>query len=159
MKSRHIIKILDRTGFNRLTAEETFEISAHVRDCRSCRQAWQSAQIASTLLKENAAIEPFAPSPFFQAKMLNAWREKQIIQKPFAVLWRWWQASAALVILMLLTVIGLMAASFAAARTADVSQNIDAEADLYSAETVILNRQSPSSLTTEQVFEFLDQEK
>ncbi|MCY7375676.1 MAG: hypothetical protein LH472_06855 [Pyrinomonadaceae bacterium] len=157
MKSRHITKILDRTEFSRISAADSVEIAEHINDCQNCRAAFQAARISSILLKENSLAESLAPSPFFQMKVLNAWREKQIVQKPLAAFWRWWQASATLVLLMCLTVIGLMAITFAASNSETAAnQKSSADGKLFSAETVILNQKPPHNLTTEQVFEVLD---
>lgn len=157
MKSRHITKILDRTEFNRISADDLTEIGEHINGCQNCRAAFHSARISSILLKESSLTEPLAPTPFFQAKVLNAWREKQIVQKPVAVFWRWWQASATLVLLMFVTVIGLMTVTLVASNSETaVNRRNNSEMNLYSADTVILNQKPPRNLTTEQVFEVLD---
>ena len=157
MKSRHIIKILDRTEFRRIAAADLFEIGEHIKECLRCRTAFRTAQIASILLKEKSLAELPAPPPFFQSKVLSAWREKQNAVMPFAAFRRWWQASATLVWLMFVTVIGLMALSLAAPHSETaVNFQKPSEINLYSAETVILNQKPPRNLTTGQVFEALD---
>jgi len=156
MKKRHITEFLDEIGFKDLSADQMAEINSHVPNCDECKKAFQSAQLASFILKENSNMQTPVP-PFFQAKVLNAWREKQIVQKPLAVFWRWWQASATLVLLMFVTVIGLMTATFFGSRSETAANRADdSKVTLYSTETVILNQRTVRNLTTEQVFEVLD---
>ena len=160
MKSRHIIKILDRNEFRQISVEEMSEIKEHSNVCQSCRAAFQAAKISSTLLKQMSLAKTPEVPPFFEAKVLRVWRETQMAKKPVAVFWRWWQASATLVLLMFLTVIGLISITLLAPDS-ETAANRDKAADvkLYSAETIILNRQSLHSLTPEQVYEVLDDDK
>ncbi len=160
MNSRHITKILDRTEFDRISEDDAAEIGEHIRGCRNCRTAFHSARISSTLLKaENFADAP-APTPFFQSKVLNAWREKQQVQKPFAVFWRWWQASATLVLLMFIAVAALTAVSLVAARSETAAnRRPDSRVNLYSTETGFLSQNPARVLTTGQIMEVLESDK
>lgn len=79
MNNRHITNILDHVSFGDISTEQLAGINRHIADCSVCRSAFQSAQIASLLLKETLLSDESFSSPFFQAKVLNAWREKQII--------------------------------------------------------------------------------
>jgi anti-sigma factor RsiW len=123
MKSKHITKILDETTFANLSAPQRAEINAHASECDKCRKAFQSAELASVLLK-NRAVETFEPTPFFETRVLAALREKQIIANPVAAFWRWWQASSAVVFLMLFSVGVLLALTFLAPqRTIDSQES------------------------------------
>ncbi len=157
MNSRHITKILDNARFSDLSVEQASEINVHILDCQECRAAFRSAQVTSILLRENSNAEKIVATPFFQAKVLNAWREKQIVNNKVGVFWRWWQASAALVSMMFLVVISLITTTIVGSHYRNaVSRNTDSDAALYSTETVILNEKPSRNLTTEQVYEVLD---
>lgn len=108
MKSKHITKILDETAFKDLSREQIAEINGHTENCARCRTAFQAARVSSALL-ENRVAEVFEPSPFFETRVLAALREKQIVAKPIAAFWRWWQASSIVVFPILLVVMTLMA--------------------------------------------------
>jgi len=160
MKQQHIIKILDAADYANLSANELAAISEHVRQCQDCGRALQAARISSVLLKYQNAVEKPEPSPFFQAKVLNAWREKHLMQKPLAAFYRWWQASAALIILMLLTVAGLIALTAFAPRSGAVTvQSSQSNFNLYSTDAVIFNQKPARNLTTEQTLQVLDNTK
>lgn len=156
MNERHITEFLDEIDFKNLTNERVAEIRAHAVNCAGCRRAFDSARIGASLLKESLTAKNIEPNAFFQPKVLNAWREKQIVQNPLAVFWRWWQASAALVLLMFLTIIGLLTASVIGSRSETADRRENSNVTLYSTETVILNQRPTKTLTTEQIFEVLD---
>lgn len=161
MKTKHIIKILDRVNFAELSKEELATIQIHNNQCDECRQATAAARISSNLLKNAATTNSSAmPSAFFQAKVLNAWREAQQKKTPIAALVRWWQASAALVFSMLLLVSGLILFTLTAqSETSAVNQKSALEYNLYSTDSVILDQKMPGNLTTEQAFEIIDDYK
>ncbi len=160
MKSTHITEILDRAAFADLSKEDLTIVHLHAKDCVKCRQAFEAAQISSALLKTQTALEPPAPSAFFQAKVINALRERQNLRKPIAAFKRWWQASAAPVFLMLITLACLIAVTaLAPASDVDQAQAGASNFNLYSADMVILDQKPPRDLTTEQVFEVLYETK
>ncbi|MCA1625088.1 MAG: hypothetical protein LC768_01610 [Acidobacteria bacterium] len=160
MKSRHITEILDRAAFAELSKEDLTIVNLHAKDCAECRRAFKAAQISSVLLKTQAALEPVAPNAFFQAKVINALRERQNLRKPIAAFKRWWQASAAMVFLMLLTLACLIAVTvLAPASDTDQAQAGAPNFNLYSADMVILDQKPPRDLTTEQVFEVIYETK
>ncbi|MGI8467421.1 MAG: hypothetical protein ACR2N3_03115 [Pyrinomonadaceae bacterium] len=150
MKDQHILDILD----NGLSDANSALIQAHAARCEGCRRAINAARVSSVLFQTAAVFEP---SPFFQTKILNALqRERQNLKKPMAAFWRWWQASAVLVALMLMTVIGLISLTvFAPQANADETQAGMAIDNPYSTEAVLLNRKSRANLTTEQSLELI----
>ncbi|MDQ2746271.1 MAG: hypothetical protein M3T96_03320 [Acidobacteriota bacterium] len=157
IKSPHITKILDRTEFVRLSDAETAAIARHVKDCAKCRRAYLAAQIAAALLKEKSRTAPIAPAPFFPAKVLNAWRAQHRAPRPFAVLRRWWQTSATLLVLMLMTVGGLLTINLIDPPSEiSATRTETSETEVFSTENAILNEKPARRLTTEQVFETLD---
>ncbi len=161
MNKRHITENLDRAGFDNLSKTELREIGEHAAVCDDCRRSFQAAELTSRMLKKEAVELP-APTAFFQAKVLKAWREKQNTPKPIAAFRRWWQATAAPVSIMVLTVIGLIGVSiFAPVSGADDSQARQSNDFLYiyTTEAVILNQKPSSDLTTEQVFRVLDAQR
>ncbi|MGI8495806.1 MAG: hypothetical protein ACR2L1_10930, partial [Pyrinomonadaceae bacterium] len=78
MKSKHITKILDKAIFAELSEHDKEIISAHISDCADCRSAFEAAHLSSVLLKVGSDVSAPSPSPFFQARVMNAWRELQI---------------------------------------------------------------------------------
>ena len=155
MKNKHITEILDRTPFSALDEQDRATVAAHAAGCAECRLAFEAARLSAVLLKAETEIKP---SPFFQARVMNAWRERQqeaaAALRPFLAFRRWWQASAAPVFLMLTTLAVLISLTLLAPQSsADDSMEIS-EFNLYSTDAVILN-QRPRDLTPEQVFEVI----
>src|SRR5688572_4822827 len=102
MKSQHITEILDQRAFAELSADDLAAIEAHNAGCPPCLQSFKAAQVSSMMLKARAAdAASAAPSAFFQAKVMNALREKQNLRSPIEAFRRWWQASAVPVFMMI----------------------------------------------------------
>ncbi|MEO6589544.1 MAG: hypothetical protein ABIP06_09585 [Pyrinomonadaceae bacterium] len=159
MKKRHIKEILDRFDFSQIPEPDLPAIHSHITLCDDCRRSFRAAELTSSMLKK-AAFETPVPSPFFQAKVLIAWREKQNLQKAAAGFRRWWQAIVAPVSVMVLTVFCLVGVSvFAPVSESDDSQARQSNDYLYTTEAVILNQKTGSDLTTEQVFRVLDAQR
>lgn len=157
MKHQRIKKIIDQTDFINLSKTDLADIERHVTDCKDCRQAFLAARISSALLRTKTASNTFEPPPFFEQKVLNAWRERQRIQKPLAAIYRWWQASAAMVFLMLTIVAGLIALTvFAPDSKASDAQAGKSDFNLYPTDAVILNQKPARNLTRGQILEVLD---
>jgi predicted anti-sigma-YlaC factor YlaD len=143
-----------------LSQEDLATIRIHTQECPKCLQASLAAHLFSNLLRSVETSNPPLPSSFFQAKVLNAWREASQIKKPIAAFRRWWQASAALVFSMLLIVGGLVLFTLAARmETSAINQKPSSEYSLYTTDSVILNQKTPKDLTTEQAFEIIDDSK
>lgn len=159
MKTTHIIKILEQTDYSKLSVEDLIYIRNHTPDCQKCRQAVEAARITSALLKNTALSEAPKPSPYFQSKVLNAWREKENNANPPAFR-RWWQASAALVFTMFLAVGGLILFTVLA-QTNDRAANEKNSTgyNLYTADSIILNQKAPPDVTAEQAFEIIESSK
>ena len=135
MKDKHITEGLDNAALASLSPSELDEIRAHARDCEACRTAFAAAQISVVMIKERtqAAIEP---SPFFQTRVMAAWREQQAVESVPAIV-RLWRSSRALVSSMALATVALGALSFAV--SAPATNTLDQTASsAYSAESVIL---------------------
>lgn len=155
MKNEHILDILDEG----LSAENAALIEAHTAICQSCRAAVQASKISSAMFRETSG-QFFDPSPFFQAKILNALRENQTLQKPAAAFWRWWQASSALVAVMIVAVFSLIALTvFAPSANAGETQAGVANDNPFSTESVLIQPKTRKDLTTEQTFELIYETK
>ena len=152
MKDEHILDLLD----NDLNEAESALVTAHAANCESCRQALQAAKISSALFR---TAQNFEPSPFFQAKVLKTLREKKTLRKPIAAFWRWWQASATLVAVMIMMVVSLIALTIFAPETSANDTAIGANDNPYSAEEILLNQKSRNNLTTEQTLEIIYETK
>jgi predicted anti-sigma-YlaC factor YlaD len=155
MKSRHITKILDRTAFAKLSKHDLAIINAHANHCAGCRQAFEAARVSSVLLKTSSAENAPVPSPFFQAKVLNALREKQNIVKSINAFGRWWQASAVSVLFMLVTLGVLVGLTIFAPSHLEDTQAGKSNFNLYSTDRVIFNQKPPREMTNEQVLQVI----
>jgi hypothetical protein len=152
MKDRHITDILDGKRFAELSAEETALVAAHASGCADCERAVAAARLSSLMFKLQAGAPGPEPSVFFQAKVMNALRAKHNRRKPMAALRRWWQASYAMVCVMLATVAALIGlTALAPATGADETQAVVPN-NLYTTDAVIMNQRSPREMSDEQVF-------
>lgn len=149
MKDKHIIEILDKGPLASLTESEVRMISTHAETCADCRHAYEAARIASLLIHERVT-EPMEPSPFFQTRVLAAWREQQA-NNNVPVFSRLWKTAGALVSSMALTTAALAALSFLAPG-AGTSQNNAADLNPYSDEAIVFNQeQTDDQMTEDQV--------
>lgn len=156
MNKQHITEILDEKRFSELTKKDLGLINSHTAECSSCAEAFQAARVSAVLLSSRTA-ESFAPSAFFQSKVMNALREKQVIKSPFLAFRRWWQASYGLVCTMFLVVLTFVGLTIFAP-----SNNVQAEVsnfNLYSTDNVILNQKQTRDLTSEQTLELIYNER
>ena len=157
MNDKHILEILDRQRFSELSKSELRTIQIHSAECSDCRQEFKAAQISAALLNARAEMPAAAPPPFFEAKILNAIREKQNLRNPIAAFWRWWQASYPLVCLMLFIVLTLGGLTIFGPNSK--TEEAVSTYNLYSADAVILNQKPPRNLTTEQALEVIYTER
>lgn len=110
MSDKHIIEILDNAAFDALKADELAVISEHNAGCGECRGAFETARIASAILKFEAEEQVAEPTPFFQTKVMAALREQRAQTRSIWDFWRMWQAAGSMVAAMVLVVMGLMLA-------------------------------------------------
>ena len=148
MKDKHIIEVLDSASIAHLSAGELSEVQAHVRDCVSCRSAYEAAQLAELVLQSRTQVT-IEPSPFFQTRVMAALRERNAVESVPAML-RLWNSAKALVSSMALTTAALAALSFMLPST-PVTSATDQTASAYSAESVILGQNNDDPLSYEQV--------
>lgn len=143
MKEKHIIELLEKGPLAVLTEAEQSEIAAHTDECEPCRKAFTAASLASTLLHEHAA-QAFVPPPFFEARVVALWRERQKGNDAWAF-GRLWRASGALVSSMAATVALLAVLSFALPTDQAINNaNVVSAANGYSAEEIMLNVADPA---------------
>jgi predicted anti-sigma-YlaC factor YlaD len=155
MKSQHITEILDHTSFAELGEREKEIVSTHIKDCSSCRRSYEAARLSAILLKPDDRGAQISPSPFFQAKVMNAWRERQIPRRSVEAFRRWWQASAVPVSMMLVTMIVMILLTVVAPQAnSDGSQEVSSF-NLYTTDGVIMDQRLPRDLTNEQVFQVI----
>lgn len=148
----HITDILDNTPFAELTESELSTIRAHAAHCSECANAFEVARVSSLLLQERiseAAENAANANPFFQTRVLAAWREQQA-----GAVWsfrRLWNATGALVASMAATTAALAVLMF----VAPVNNTTDQQTALlvpYSAETVVLEQdRGDNQMTNDQV--------
>jgi anti-sigma-K factor RskA len=114
MDTHHITNILDNTPLSALSESELRRIRAHIANCVDCAQAFDAAQLSSLLMKQRAveaAQSARNADPFFQTRVLAAWREQQ--ERGWS-LGRLWKATGVLVSSMIVTTAALAALTFVA---------------------------------------------
>ena len=147
MKDEHIIEILDNSPLISLSAETLESVQRHSRGCPSCDVAYRAAMASSALLKKRTAVA-VEPSPFFQTRVMAAWRERQANESVPAFL-RLWRAAGALVSTMAVTTIALAILSFL--YPAPTPPVVESLATAYTAESVLLDQSVDEQLSDEQV--------
>ena len=145
MKDKHIIDVLDNTSIASLSESQLSEVQAHARECVSCREAYEAARLTGTVLQSRAQTK-IEPSPFFQTRVMAAWREQQSVESVPAML-RLWRSTRALVSSMAVTTAALAALTFML--PAPTTPSTDQTASMLSAESVILG--SDDQVSYEQV--------
>ncbi|HEV2704330.1 MAG TPA: hypothetical protein VGV59_00310 [Pyrinomonadaceae bacterium] len=110
MRDEHIIDILESAPFAALSAAEMERIREHTRACADCERAYEAARLASVLIGERAAAT-FEPPPFFQTRVMAAWRERQAASQQWTFS-RVWKATGALVASMAASVVLLASVTF-----------------------------------------------
>ena len=152
MNDNHITEMLDSTAFHALSESELNAIRAHAAGCHECEQAFAAARLSSLLLQERvseAAENTANANPFFQTRVMAAWREQQA-----GSAWsfrRLWNATGALVASMAATTAALAVLMFVAPAT-DTANQQTATLAPYSAESVVLGQdRDDSQLTNDQV--------
>jgi hypothetical protein len=153
MNTSHITDILDNTPLAELSDTESRAIRDHVTVCGECERAFQAARISAILMKERtaaAAENVLQANPFFQTRVLAAWREQQA-EVPGWSFRRLWNATGAMVASMAATTAALAVLTFVVPAT-DTSDQQTAALVPYSAETVVLEQdQDDNQLTNDQV--------
>jgi hypothetical protein len=152
MKQDHITDILDNAPVASLSESELQTIRTHVSTCADCERAFAAAQLSALLMKERtseAAQNALNANPFFQTRVLAAWREQQASVRAWS-LRRLWNATGALVASMAATTAVLAVLAFAAP-SADTTSQVQAAVVPYSAEAVVLDQDQDNQLTNDQV--------
>jgi hypothetical protein len=149
---KHVTEILDNTPFADLTESDLSTIHAHAASCHECEHAFAAARFASLLLQERiteAAESAANANPFFQTRVLAAWREQQA-----GGVWglrRLWNATGAIVASMAATTAALAVLVFVAPAPNTPDQQTAALVQ-YSAESVLLGQdRDDNQLTNDQV--------
>jgi hypothetical protein len=154
MKDKHIIDVLDNNSIASLSETELSEVQAHARECASCREAYEAARLAVIVL-QNRAQTKIEPSPFFQTRVMAAWREQQAVESVPAML-RLWRSARALVSSMAVTTAALAALTFML--PAQTVTSNDQTASMMSAESVIMGQGSDDQVTYDQVLSTIYQD-
>ena len=137
----HITEILDNTPLANLSESELRTIRAHAATCVDCEQAFEAAMISALLIKERvseAGENSLNANPFFQTRVLAAWREQQATDGGSAFR-RLWNATGALVASMAATTAALAVLTFAVPANDATNQQTGALIP-SSAEAVVLNQ-------------------
>lgn len=145
MKDKHITEILDNTSIANLSEFELNEVRIHVKDCGSCRDAYEAARLSAVIIKSRTQVT-IEPSPFFQTRVMAALREQQAVDSVPAM-FRLWKSARALVSSMAVTTAALAVVSFVLPGPAVAE---DQTVSAYSVESVIME-QGNDELSYEQV--------
>ena len=152
MNDSHITELLDNAPLSFLSQAELETIRAHVANCINCARAFEAAQLSAMLLKERtseAAESALNANPFFQTRVLAAWREQQSAGGAWS-LRRLWNTTGALVASMAATTAMLAVLAFAA--PSETTTQVQAAVVPYSAESVVFDQdQDDNQLTNDQV--------
>jgi hypothetical protein len=148
MSEQHVKDLLERASIASLTESDESTIGAHIVTCADCRHAYEAAQIADRLIKDRAD-ESVEPSPFFQTRVLAAWREQQLNNVP--ILLRLWRSAGALVSSMALTTAALAALSFALPGPATPTETTAALVPTNAVSVVLDRDDSDDQLTDDQI--------
>jgi hypothetical protein len=114
MADAHINNLLDETPLASLSESELGSIRAHTANCAGCARAFEAAQLSELLVKhraDEAAASALNANPFFQTRVLAAWREQR---ESGWSLGRLWKTTGALVSSMVVTTAALAALTFIA---------------------------------------------
>jgi len=153
MNNIHITDILDNTPLADLSDSELQTIHAHTATCVDCERAFAAASISALLIKERtseAAQHTLNANPFFETRVLAAWREQQAAPGGWGFR-RLWNATGAIVASMAATTAALAVLTLVAPANNATNQQIAAVVP-YSAETVVLDQdQDDNQLTNDQV--------
>lgn len=112
MKETHITQFLDDTPVAGISESKLLTIRAHTANCPDCAPAFEAAQLSQLLIKSRAdetAANARKANPFFQTRVLAAWREQQ--ERGWN-LGRLWKATGALISSMIVTTAALAALTF-----------------------------------------------
>ena len=145
MKDKHITEILDNTSFANLSEFELNEVRIHVKDCASCRDAYEAARLSAVIIKSRTQVT-IEPSPFFQTRVMAALREQQAVDSVPAM-FRLWKSARALVSSMAVTTAALALLSFVLPGPAVADEQT---VSAYSVESVLMD-QGNDELSYEQV--------
>lgn len=145
MKDKHITEILDNASIAKLSEIELNDVQIHVKDCASCRDAYEAARLSAVVIKSRTQVT-IEPSPFFQTRVMAALREQQAVDSVPAM-FRLWKSARALVASMAVTTAALAVLSFVVPGPAIVD---DQAISAYSVESVIMG-QANDEMSYEQV--------
>jgi anti-sigma factor RsiW len=154
MNSAHIVEFIDEHGLAGISSAERERLEVHSAECADCAEALSAARFSGALLRARAETAKAVPPPFFDARVLNALRERQ--STPNSRFWsfrRWWQASYGLVGAMIMLV-----AVFGGLTLFAPTNEIQADSsnyNLYSTDAVILSQRSAHEMTREQMIEVI----
>ena len=151
MSETHITHILDDKPVAALSESELGAIRAHTASCADCARAFEAARISTLLLNEYAGetnANALNANPFFQTRVLAAWREQQVTAGAWN-LRRLWNATGGLVSSMAATTAVLAALTFVI--PVEESRPVQTAALIpSSAETVVFD-ESDEEMTNEDV--------
>lgn len=155
MREQHIREILEGAPLHSLSEGEMERVRAHADACAPCRRAFDAARVSAELLRARPS-EAFAPSPFFQTRVLAALRARRA-EEEAPMLSRLWRAAGALASSMAAAVVLLATLTFVAPETAVTDEGeVATVTEINSAEATLLGlSDGVEEMDDEQVFSAL----
>lgn len=148
----HIKHMLDDKPLAAMSETDLEAIRAHTASCADCARAFKTARISALLLTERVDetnANALNANPFFQTRVLAAWREQQAAVGVWS-LRRLWSATGGLVSSMAVTTAVLAVLTFVI--PAEESTTVQTAALVPSSAEVVMLDQSEEEMTNEQVF-------
>ena len=152
MNDKHITNMLDDKPLAALSETDLQAIRAHATKCADCARSFEAARISALLLNERAEetnTNALNANPFFQTRVLAAWREQQATVGVWS-LRRLWSATGGLVSSMAVTTAVLAALTFVI--PAEESTTVQTAALVPTSAEVVMLDQAEEEMTNEQVF-------
>lgn len=138
MKDDHIINLLEENKLKDLSEDKTRQIEAHIKECVDCRREFGAAKVALTILRERAA-HALEPTPFFEARVMNALRERQATRPVSNRLWQMWQDAKLLVSGLGTSVAMLLILTFVVSQNTSSTDFQATVSDQYSVESIVFD--------------------
>ncbi len=153
MGSAHITEIIDETPLASLDAATRERVEIHAAECAECSAALAASCLAQSMLRSHAEVVEIVPPPFFETRVLAAWRERQAERAPFWSFGRWWQASSGMVAAMVLVAVVLGGLTVFAP-----SNEVQADATnfgIFANDADVLSAEQVREMTREQMLEVI----
>lgn len=150
MNDKHITNILDDKPLAALSETDLQAIRAHAASCADCARSFEAARVSALLLNqrvEETSANTLNANPFFEIRVLAAWREQQATAGAWN-LRRLWSATGGLVSSMAATTAVLAALTFVI--PAEESTPVQTAALVPASEEIVVFDEADQEMTNEE---------